>query len=426
MFSQRRPPCQRSLTQRHRSAGAALTVSLTPVPSTGRRLLLTEKFPVTILFALQYGAFVLFPSYIHNTAPLGLIVTICAVGIGTAFFVEALRFPLGRRSTKPISLSPNAAMYVVSVGWLAAIGGSITGGVAYVNQTTSASPSRLAAVFTPLTYWLIIGTVLVMAQAADGVVNRSRACQVALLGFVLELALSIRAAILSDVVTYSIVVTFIAIVLGFVRWRWVVVALLTLPVVLPLLYNLKTQERSNLSQVSEPGQQSNYGQRLRLDLELAQVKDFPTIPAAANIKAPSIPTLLEFGLLPRVLDQGRGTLHTGESLSVAVGGVPTSSDSATSFGDAYIVDGWTGVILYSGLAAQVTGVVVRRRGPWAFALLAMIIQNCLLVEQSYPDMLAGLLQSCVSLIAALVVIKMLSRKIARLGKVVLPGYGSGS
>jgi hypothetical protein len=106
--------------------------------------------------------------------------------------------------------------------------------------------------------------------------------------------------------------------------------------------------------------------------------------------------------------------------------VPTSSDSATSFGDAYIVDGWTGVILYSGLAAQVTGVVVRRRGPWAFALLAMIIQNCLLVEQSYPDMLAGLLQSCVSLIAALVVIKMLSRKIARVGKVVLPGYGSGS
>jgi hypothetical protein len=59
-----------------------------------------------------------------------------------------------------------------------------------------------------------------------------------------------------------------------------------------------------------PGQQSSYGQRLRLDLELAQVRDFLTIPAAAGIKAPSILTLLEFGLVPRVLDQGRGRLHT--------------------------------------------------------------------------------------------------------------------
>lgn len=41
----------------------------------------------------------------------------------------------------------------------------------------------------------MIGTVLVMVQAADGVVTRRRSWQVALLGFVRELALSIRAAI---------------------------------------------------------------------------------------------------------------------------------------------------------------------------------------------------------------------------------------
>jgi hypothetical protein len=391
-------------------------VSVTTAPLTRRRTLLTEKFPVTILLGLQYGTLVVFPAITHHTYPLSLIITICAAGVGMAFFVEAVRFPLGRRNARPIPLSPTAAMCIVSVGWLAAIEVSITGGVAYVNQATSAAPSHFAAIFTPLTYWLIIGTALVMAQAAQGVVSNKRAWWVILTGFALELALSIRAAILSQAVAFLLVVTFLGVVLGFIRWRWVIAALFAIPIVLPVVYNFKTQERSNLSQAVEPGQHLNYGQRLRLDLELAQIEYFPTIPAS-NINPPSLPTLLQFGLIPRVFDRGRGTLHTGESLNVAIGGPPTSSDSATTFGDAYIVGGWTSVFLYSGIAALVTGMVMRRRGPWAFALLGVIAQNCLLIEQPYPDMLAGLLQACVSLAAALVIVQLLGREIfARLNE----------
>ena len=106
-----------------------------------------------------------------------------------------------------------------------------------------------------------------------------------------------------------------------------------------------------------------------------------------------------------MFDQDRGTLHTGENLSVALGGSPINSDSATTFGDAYLVDGWAGIVIYSGLAALVTGIVIRRQGPWAYALLAMITQNCLLVESGYPDMLAGLLQACVSLIVAILMVR---------------------
>jgi hypothetical protein len=384
-------------------------VSVTSAPLVRRRRLLSEKFPVTILFGLQYGALVVFPAIIHDTPPLGLIISICLVGTGTAFFFEAIRSPLGTSNASPISISPKAAMWILGVGWLAAIGSSITRGVAYVNQTTSASPSHLAAIFTPLTSWLLIGTVLVMTQAAQGQVSRKRAWWVIVAGFALELALSLRAAILSNVVIYFIVITFLAIVLGFIRWRWVIIALFTIPVVLPPLYNLKTQERSSLSKVAEPGQHLNYGQRLRLDREMAQVEDFPTIPAK-DINPPSLQTLLLFGLVPRVFDQSRQTLHTGENLSVAVGGSPTSSDTATALGNAYIVDGWRGVFLYSAISALVTGTVIRRRGPWAFALLALITSSCLLVEESYPDMLAGLLQACVSWAAALVAVKLFTRR----------------
>lgn len=392
-----------------------------------RRPLVTEKFPVTILFGLQYGALVVLPAVAHDTQPLGLIVTLCALGVGTAFLVEVIRCPLGPRKSRPVAVSPSAATWIVRIGWLAAIGGSIAGGVAYLNQTTSARPSHLAAIFTPLSSWLVIGTVLVMAQAAQGTVSRLRAWQVILVGFALELALGLRGAILSGAVSYFFVVTFLAVLLGFIRWRWVIVALFTIPIVLPVLYNFKTQQRVNLTQVSEPEQHLNYGQRLRLDLEMAQVEDFPAIPAS-SVSPPSLPTLLRFGLVPRVFDQSRGTLNTGEKLSVAVGGVPTSSDTATSFGNAYIVDGWTGVILYSGLAALVIGIVIRRRGPWAFALLGVTAQNCLLVEQSYPDMLASVLQAWVSLAVAMGLVHVLSRKAAdqpedhRAGQLIRPAW----
>jgi hypothetical protein len=374
--------------------------------------MVTEMFPVTILFGLQYGALVALPAVTHDTAPLGLIVTICAVGVGAAFIVEALRAPLGWRNAKPIAVSPKAAMWIVCIGWLASIGGAITGGVAYANQATRASPSHLAAIFTPLTSWVIIGTVLVMAQAAQGAVSRARAWSIILSGFVIELILSLKAAILSGVVSYFFVVTFLAVVLGFIRWRWVIVALFAIPIVLPVLYNLKTQERSAISPVAQPGQQLNYGDRLRLDREMAQVEDFPTIPAT-DINVPSLPTLLLFGLVPRVFDQSRGTLNTGENLSAAVGGSPTSSDTATAFGDAYIMNGWKGLILYSGLSALVAGMVVRRRGPWAFALLGVIAETCLLIEEPYPDMLAGFLQGCASWAVALALAHLLDRRSAR-------------
>jgi hypothetical protein len=385
---------------------------MTTAPLTRRPRRITEKFPVTILFGLQYGALVAFPALTHDTEPLALIITICAVGVGAAFLVEALRAPLGRRAAPPIAISPRAAMWIVRVGLLAAIGSALVGGVAYANQATRAKPSHFAAIFTPLTSWLMVGTVLVMAQAAQGAVSRARAWRVILSGFTLELILSLKAAILGAAVSYFFVVTFLAVVLGFIRWRWVIVALFAIPIVLPALYNLKTQERSTISPVAQPSQHLNYGDRLRLDREMAQIEDFPTIPAR-NISTPSLPTLLLFGLVPRVFDESRGTLNTGENLSVAVGGSPTSSDTATAFGNAYILGGWSGLILYSGLCALVAGMVVRRQGPWAFALLSVIAQTCLLVEAPYPDMLAGLLQGCVSWAVALVIVQLISRRGAR-------------
>jgi hypothetical protein len=379
-----------------------------------RCLPLTDKFPVTFLFALQYGALVLLPAVVHDTAPMGLIVTICAAGTGTAFTVEALRAPLGARAARPLPLSPRAALPITAIGAVATAGASYAGGIAYANQVNGAAPSHLAAIFTPLSGWLLIGTVLVMAQAAQGTVSRRRAWLVIAGGLTLEVALGLRGALLTGAVSYACAVTFLAIVLGFARWRPVIAALVVIPLALPALYNFKTAERAALvsgRQAAQPSQ-PDVGQRLRLDREMALVGDFPAVPAT-SIAQPGLLELTGYGVIPRALDPGRPALTPGLALSVATGGPANSATTATALGDAYLAGGWAGVVLYSALAALVTGIVIRRRGPWAYALLGVIAASCLLIGDSYPDMLASLLQECVSLGAAFLLVRLLSRKAKR-------------
>jgi hypothetical protein len=133
---------------------------------------------------------------------------------------------------------------------------------------------------------------------------------------------------------------------------------------------------------------------------MAQVGDFVQIPT--NFGYPSVGTLFRFGLVPRVFDRGRGNLITGENFSVAVGGTSTNSDTATTLGEAYIEHKWPGVIFFGASAALLVGVFTRRRGPWALALLAVIFESGLIIESTFPDLLARILQATVSMVLAVV------------------------
>ena len=133
---------------------------------------------------------------------------------------------------------------------------------------------------------------------------------------------------------------------------------------------------------------------------MAQVSDFTQIPT--NFGYPSVGSLLRFGLLPLVLDRGRGDLNTGENFSVAIGGSSTNSNTPTTFGDAYIEHKWPGVIFFGAAAALVVGVFTRRRGPWALAFLAVIFESGLIIESTFPDLLATILQAAVSMVLAVV------------------------
>lgn len=357
------------------------------------------KFLVTGILVIEYGLQVVMPAVIHDTKPLSTIVEICAVGVAAAFVVEFLLFPVGRSSARFIRVSPRSAMAVLIVGWVATLAASFLGGVAYLNQITSASVSRTTAIFTPFEIWMIFGIALFFALARDGVVTNRRVLTLATISFLLEFGISLRGAIFGQAVTFALIIVFLAVITGVVRLRWIVLVFAVGLLIAQPLYNFRNEERASLSHVS-PGQTQSWTQRVREDLLMAQVGDFVQIPT--NFGYPSVGTLFRFGLVPRVFDRGRGNLITGENFSVAVGGTSTNSDTATTLGEAYIEHKWPGVIFFGASAALLVGVFTRRRGPWALALLAVIFESGLIIESTFPDLLARILQATVSMVLAVV------------------------
>ncbi len=357
------------------------------------------KFLVTGILVIEYGLEVVMPAIIHDTEPFFTIIEICAVGVTAAFVVEFLLFPIGRSSARSIPVTPRSAMAVLIVGWVATLAVNFLGGVGYTNEITSASASKTAAIFTPFEIWTLFGIALFFALARDGVVTTRRVLTLASISFLLEFGISLRNAGFGQAITFTLMTVFLAVITGLVRLRWLVLVFAVGLLVAQPLYNFRNEERASLSQVN-PGQTQSWTQRVREDLLMAQVDDFVQIPT--NFGYPSVATLFRYGLVPRVFDRGRGNLNTGQSFSVAVGGTSTNSNTATTLGEAYIEHKWPGVIFFGAAAALVVGVFTRRRGPWALAFLAVIFESGLIIESTFPDLLATILQAAVSMVLAVV------------------------
>ena len=365
------------------------------------------KFLVTGILAIEYGLQVVMPAVLHDTQPLSLIVGICVAGVASAFLVELLLFPIEKSSKPGIQVTPRAAMALLVVGWAATVAGSLIGGIAYLNQTTSTSASKAAAIFTPFEVWMLFGVALFFALARDKVVTNRRALTLAGVSVVLQLAVALHDAILAQALDLAVVVVFLAVVTGVVRLRWILVIVAIGLLAIQPIYTARNQERAALGAVPS-GQDQSALDRLRADVEMANVADLGQIPT--NFGYPSLGTLIRFGIVPRVIDRGRGSLVTGEHLSVALGGSTTNSASATALGEAYIEHKWAGVVFYGVSAALVVGVLIRKRGPWAVALLAAVVEMALLIESTFPDMLASILQAAVSMGLAIVFCTIVMRR----------------
>ncbi len=394
--------------------------SIAAAPVETRRLIL-EIFPVTILLALQYGTLVALPAVLHGTAPESTILAICGLGVFTAFVVEGIRAPIGPRAPRrlPPSWSGSSIGYrtvpatwsgaraVMVIGWAAVWAAAFVGHGTYAAVIGTTSTSKFAAALTPFDVWPLIGLALSLGLWREGRLSQRSAYVVVAVNLVLQLAVSFYDARLAPFMSFALAVAFLMTVTRLIRLRWVVLALLVIPLVWPVMYDLRNDIRTQQGAAVAQYSTTNPSHRLRLDLEMAQLAELPQIPA--DIGQASVPTLLRFGLIPRVFDPGRGTISSANGLSVALGGSPQNSQTETALGSAYVEHKWPGIVVYVGIAALVVGMVIRRRGPWALAVLAILVQSGLWIEASYPDMLAEVLQALVSLVVAVAVVNVLFR-----------------
>jgi hypothetical protein len=359
-----------------------------------------ERFPATLLLAVQYGAFVVRPALQHHTQPEDLILKICFVGILVAFLIEALVVWIGPGRQRPVKVTPQGATVVFAVGVAATLGSALFGTGSYAVQIGSASASPLASLFTPFTSWMLIGVLLFLYLFRRGLVTKSKAGWFLAIAAAVELIVSLRQGFLFPLISFALPVVFAMLLARMIRLRWIVVLAIAVPFVLPPLYNLRNEHRVNLGARSGQEGAASIGDRLRLDVAMSQIKLLPTVPA--SVGQPNVPTLLRFGLLPRVLDPHRPSLLTAQDLSVALHGTSTNSASLTALGEAYAFNSWSGVIAMVGALTVAVAVAVRYRSPWGFVLLGLLIAS-LSIFATYPDVLATTLQGIESMIFAMIV-----------------------
>ena len=365
----------------------------------GRPTLAIEFFPVTILFGLQYGAMLVFPAIIHHTQPERLMLGVCGIGIGIAFTIESFMswFPHREPGRPPVGVTFRSASVVLAVGVIAQVGLVTLGNVSYATQASGGARSHLAAIFTPLASWLMFGTIAVLWLWARGQVTRTTTWTVLSVSAGLQLALVIRTGLTASLAAFALAIVFVAVILRFIRLRWVVLAVALIPLIWPPLYNLRNDIRHTQVSTFNVAGQSPASERLREDLNFSHIQQLPEVPDP--FISPSLYTEVQFGLIPRVVDPGREILRTAEEISVAEGSTINSAATLTTLGDAYALQGWFGVVLLVVPLTLAMGIAVRRRSPWSYMFLGILVTLSIWIESTYPDCLAAILQATVSLVA---------------------------
>ncbi len=375
-------------------------------PSRNQRRRALHVFPVTFLLLAQYLGLVIYPAIVHQTAPLSTILEICIVAICSGFVIELLLVPIRASRIPYPSVSLRSAKAITVIGWIAQLVVAHTGQLGYASQISEGGRSSLAALATPFQFWALFGMSLIYFGFQQGQAKRFNvlAWTGATLG--IQLFVSLQQAILAPFFVLTLTLIFLGLLVGLFRLRIVVLLLILLPILWPAIYAVRNQIRISEGANATELALSSSSQRLRLDLEMAQIQNFSSIPA--DLPVPGIVTLVRFGIIPSVIDRSRGNINSAQILSTAMGGSSTNSASLTTLGELYVEQGWGGLIIYGSLMASMVGYFIRRRGPWALVMIAIVVSQFLWIGETVPDYLAGFLQTLVSLLVVWIVVKALS------------------
>lgn len=388
----------------------SLRIMLAPAATSNaplvRERMWVERFPISILLGAQLVAMIALPAVINQTSAVGTMLGICVAVIAVALYFETMMLPL-RPIDKPTrSITLRSANVVLSVGAVAVVGSTLGGGASYAVQIGAARESAITAIFTPFTIWVLFGLVLHFWLFREGQATRTKTLAIAVAICVLQLWAGLEKAILGQSAAFVLTVLVLAVFVRLIRLRIIVVVLLLIPLLWPPLYDLRDNIRAEITGAAPSSRENAALERLQLDKQMAAIDRLS--PRPDGLEAPEAWTLIRTGLLPSFIDRDRPPIDTGSRLSIALGGSPTNSQSATMFGNVYIFDGWAGVVLLSAALALAMGAAMRRRSPWALVFAALIYLYGVSFNANYPNIVPQMLQASVSMLLAFAVVRVLS------------------
>lgn len=366
-----------------------------------------ERFPVTILLGIQLLAMVVIPAALKGTEPFDLMTAICAVSAGVAFFFELMMQPLRLRHADPRPFPLRATFVVLGVGVAATIAATLGGRGSYAVQLGIAQESPIVSVASPFTLWLLFGAAMMLWQYMRGQVGRRTAlCTLAAVAAV-YLWEGLMRAILGQSAAQILTLLVLAVLAKLIRLRTIVAVIALIPLLWPPIYELRDALRRATS--TGPGQVSANAplERLQLDTQMALIAQFE--PGDSGLQDLGLPMLLRIGLIPGFLDPDRPPLNTGSQMSVALGGSPTSSQSATMLGNVYIFEGWAGIVMFMIALTLIVGYLMRRSNAWALAGVGLAYSYGMSFNAAYPDVIPRALQAILSMAVAYVVVRVFSK-----------------
>lgn len=370
-----------------------------------------ERFPVSILLGAQLAGMVALPAVLNGTQPLGLILGICGLAVIVAAYCELLMLPLRPvvKPFKPVSLK--AARFILAVGAVAELGSTLGGRGTYAVQLGSDIEGSFVTLLSPFAVWLLFGAVLYLWLYREGLITRRKALAVVAAVSVIETWVGFERAIFGQAASFVLTLLVMSVFVRLIRLRVIVVVLLLIPIFWPPIYGIRDAIRLETVGHGTSVSANDALGRLQLDKLMANVGALGVRPAGLN--PPSALTLIRTGILPRFIDRDRPPLDTGTRMSVALGGSATNSQTATMFGNAYVLEGWFGVVAVAVALAITMGAALRRKSPWALIFTALIYWYGISFNASYPNALTQILQASTSLLFVYLGVRFFSRDASR-------------
>ncbi|MBE7324812.1 hypothetical protein IEQ44_09110 [Nocardioides sp. Y6] len=363
------------------------------------RLPFFVKAPATTIVAAHYATFALFPAIIDKNPESPFIATVYACLVASCAFGELFlkRRNLGRSLPQGPSLFASKVVYAIGLiaTCLAWAGGSHN----YAVQLGRASQASWVALATPFTSWLLIGIFLILAAHLRGESSRRTAIWAALIACGLQFGLGIAAGLVGSAASFTVCVLLVLLITRVLPVKNFSILIIVLLIAWPTIQQIRNEVRVEVrgSAAALGGSDSSL-ERLWVDKQLDDAKLLRD--ARSPVEPPSWLTVIRTGILPSALDGPRPPIDTGSRMSVALGGSPQNSTSATMPGNILLFDGWPALVAFYALLGFFFSRLIFSNSAWLLALGGMSYLYFMSFSASYPDSIVRILNAVVSIFLA--------------------------